>query len=66
LGRGLGHLQRRVDEDLHELAAPMRSRAIRRSLRKGEMKDTSTISPASTIMRATSATRRMFSPGRPR
>jgi len=37
------------------------SRAMRRSERNGEMKDTSTISPASTMRRATSATRRMFS-----
>jgi hypothetical protein len=34
---------------------------MRRSLRKGEMKLTSTIRPASTISFATSATRRMFS-----
>ena len=38
-----------------------RALAIRRSARKGEMNETSTISPASTIRRATSATRRMFS-----
>ena len=38
-----------------------RARAIRRSARNGEMKDTSTIRPASTISLATSATRRMFS-----
>ena len=41
--------------------SPTSSRAIRRSARKGEMNDTSTISPASTISVATSATRRMFS-----
>jgi bifunctional enzyme CysN/CysC len=35
--------------------------ALRRSARKGEMKLTSTIRPASTISLATSATRRMFS-----
>ena len=38
-----------------------RDRAIARSARKGEMKAVMTIRPASTIMRATSAMRRMFS-----
>ena len=37
------------------------ARALSRSARHGEMNATSTISPASTISRATSATRRRFS-----
>jgi hypothetical protein len=53
--------QRRVDEDLDELAGSNSARAGRRSARNGEMKLTSTIRPASTISLATSATRRMFS-----
>src|SRR5579884_4017429 len=57
----LGHLQRRVDPHLQELLGSNRDRAIARSARNGEMNDTITISPASTINRATSATRRMFS-----
>ena len=40
---------------------PSISRAMRRSARNGEMNETSTISPASAISLATSATRRMFS-----
>jgi hypothetical protein len=47
--------------NLDELASSSRSRAMRRSERNGEMKDTSVISPASVISRATSETRRMFS-----
>ena len=46
----LGDLERRVDEDLDELAVARRSsRASRRSARNGEMNDTSTMRPASTI-----------------
>ena len=57
----LGELERCVDEDLEELPGGTSSRAMRRSERNGDMKDTSTMRPASTISRDTSATRRMFS-----
>ena len=58
----LGDAQRRVDEDLDELALlDERPRRCRRSLRNGEMNDAITIRPASTISFATSATRRTFS-----
>ena len=45
----LGHRQRRVDEDLDEFALGQQLARHPRSERKGEMKATSTIRPASTI-----------------
>ncbi|MNP54915.1 hypothetical protein D3C76_1495140 [compost metagenome] len=41
--------------------SPANLRAISRSERNGEINDTSVINPASSIKRATSATRRIFS-----
>ena len=58
---GFGHLERGVDVDLEELAVADQARASSRSARNGDMNETSTMRPASTMMRATSATRRMFS-----
>ena len=57
----LGDRERRVDEDLDELALASRPRAMRRSARNGEMNAVRTIRPASTMSFATSAMRRMFS-----